>query len=188
MKDPELSTLDLKVTETTLDIKAKSTTSEEEYDLHIDFYKDIDTSSVRQTITGSHIFFVLVKKDLDEEFWPRLTKEKVKYRNIRTDFDRWVDEDEQDEKADEPIDGMDDLQSFSQNNLDFSELAKQFGGAGAAGFGKDGPSQFGDFNENEFSSSGDEDGDENTEEHDHTHEHGESHEHHDHEHGHSHTH
>lgn len=88
-----------------------------------------------------------------------MTKEKVKYRNIRTDFDKWVDEDEQDENADEVVDGMDDLQQFSQNNLDFSELAKQFGGAGDAGSGKTGPSQFGDFSgvsEHDFSSSGDE--------------------------------
>ncbi len=54
--------------------------------------------------------------------------------------------------------GMPDLGDM-QNNLDFAELAKQFGGKGDAGFGKSGPSQFGDFSkmtENDFSSSGDE--------------------------------
>lgn len=142
-------------------LSAKSTTVDEEYNLSIDFYKEIDASSVRKTITGSHIFLVLIKKDLDEEYWPRLTKEKIKYTNIRTDFDKWVDEDEQDEQEaeDDPMTGM-DMQDFSKNNLDFSEIAKQFGGAGLPGQGGSGPSQFGDFNENDFSSSGEEaDGD-----------------------------
>lgn len=191
LKDVESSTLELEVTSTFLDLKAKSTTSDEEYALHIDFFKEIDQSLIRQTLTGSHIFFVLTKKDLDEEYWPRLTKEKVKYRNIRTDFDRWVDEDEQDEKADEPLNGMDDLQQFSQNNLDFSQLAKQFGGAGDAGLGKSGPSQFGDFSgvtENDFSSSGDDDEDEEEEEETSEHSHSHSHGDHSHEHGHSHSH
>lgn len=204
LKDPETSSLALDITASSLDLKAKSTTTEEEYALHIDFFKEIDESSIRQTITGSHIFLVLVKKDLDEAYWPRLTKDKIKYRNIRTDFDKWVDEDEQDEKPDEALNGMDDLQGFSQDNLDFSALAKQFGGAGDAGSGKSGPSQFGDFSgvtENDFSSSGDEEeeeGDEDEdedeegdEEHSHAHTHTHDSEHgasHSHEHGHSHSH
>lgn len=232
VKDPQQESLVLDITDSKLDLKAKSTTSEEEYDLHIDFFKDIDASSIHQTITGSHIFIIAVKKDLDEEYWPRLTKDKIKYRNIRTDFDRWVDEDEQDEE--EPANefagmegmggmpgmggmggmpgmpgmggmpgmpgmgGMGDLDAFSKNNLDFSELAKQFGGMGDAGDGKSGPSQFGDFSgakENDFSSSDDEnddgDDDDNDNEHEghshaHSHTHGDGDHHH--EHGHSHSH
>lgn len=222
MKDPEPSTLDLKITDSSLLIKGKSSTSDESYELNINFFKEIDSSSVRKTITGSHIFFIIVKKDLNSEFWPRLTSEKVKYRNIRTDFDKWVDEDEQDEKDDSAMDqmagmegmggmpgmegmgdmsellkgmgggaggagGLPDLQSFSKNNLDFSELAKQFGGKGDAGAGKSGPSQFGDFSEANYSSSGneEEDGDD-----DESHSHGHSHSHAqgDEDHSHSHSH
>lgn len=40
--------------------------------------------------------FVLRKKELKEEFWPRLTKEKVRNAFLKTDFSKWVDEDEQD--------------------------------------------------------------------------------------------
>ena len=36
------------------------------------------------------------KKDKQAEYWPRLTKEKVKNAFIKTDFSKWVDEDEQD--------------------------------------------------------------------------------------------
>lgn len=195
----------LDITDASLDLKAKSTTYEEEYDLHIDFFKEIDASSVRQTTTGSHIFLVLVKKDLDEEYWPRLTKDKIKYRNIRTDFDRWVDEDEQDEQVEEDLSnmgglgdmagmggmgGMPDMSGMGgMGDFDISQLAKQFGGAGAPNFGASGPSQFGDFSngdENDYSSSGNDDDDEVEDGEEHDHDHGHSHSHGDEGHSHSH--
>lgn len=37
----------------------------------------------------------LVKADLNTEYWPRLSKDK-KVSFIKTDFSKWVDEDEQD--------------------------------------------------------------------------------------------
>lgn len=49
--------------------------------------------------------YVLRKKTPKAEFWPRLTKEKVKNAFIKTDFDKWVDEDEQDGVAVEEEDG-----------------------------------------------------------------------------------
>lgn len=33
---------------------------------------------------------------MQQEYWPRLTKEKVKTPYVKTDFSKWVDEDEQD--------------------------------------------------------------------------------------------
>lgn len=46
---------------------------------------------------------ILRKKNNSAEYWPRLTKEKVKNLWIKTDFAKWVDEDEQDgaDKVDE---------------------------------------------------------------------------------------
>jgi hypothetical protein len=37
----------------------------------------------------------LRKQLLEHEYWPRLTKDKVKSPYIKTDFSKWVDEDEQ---------------------------------------------------------------------------------------------
>ncbi len=52
------------------------------------------------------------KKELKEEYWPRLTKEKVRNAFLKTDFSKWVDEDEQEgvevETEDmDPMGGMD---------------------------------------------------------------------------------
>lgn len=42
---------------------------------------------------------MLRKKELKQEYWPRLTKEKPNRNWIKTDFSKWVDEDEQDGAA-----------------------------------------------------------------------------------------
>ena len=74
---------------------------------------------------GQHYFLKLYKKDLESEYWPRLTKEKVKYPYIKTDFDKWVDEDEQDEVEAEGNDAA--------QGMDFSQMMGGAGGAGGAG-------------------------------------------------------
>ena len=42
---------------------------------------------------------IIRKKEKKAEYWTRLTKEKVKSSFIKTDFSKWVDEDEQDGEA-----------------------------------------------------------------------------------------
>lgn len=43
----------------------------------------------------------LQKKELKDEYWPRLLKENKKLHFLKTDFDKWVDEDEQNEAPEE---------------------------------------------------------------------------------------
>lgn len=102
--DPKDLQIDLKPTY--LSVKADSSTYEHtHYDLKIDFYDEIDPEKSKiNTENGAHLFFVLSKKKLQEEYWPRLTKEKLKYHYIKTDFDKWVDEDEQDEVKEDDAD------------------------------------------------------------------------------------
>ena len=72
---------------------------------------------------------MLRKEKKQEEYWPRLTKEKVRLHNVKTDFDKWVDEDEQDEAneaGDMPFPG----------GMDMNALMSQMGGgAGGMDFG-----------------------------------------------------
>ncbi|CAI4587548.1 BBM_1a_G0032010.mRNA.1.CDS.1 [Saccharomyces cerevisiae] len=108
------------------------------YQLHIDLYKEIiPEKTMHKIANGQHYFLKLYKKDLESEYWPRLTKEKVKYPYIKTDFDKWVDEDEQDEveaEGNDAAQGMDFSQMMGgaggAGGMDFS---KMMGGAGAAG-------------------------------------------------------
>ncbi|GMM53627.1 Hsp90 cochaperone [Maudiozyma humilis] len=101
------------------------------YKLHIDFFKEIlPDKTLHKVANGQHYFLKIYKKDLGLEYWPRLTKEKVKYQYIKTDFDKWVDEDEQDEL------------DADNNEMDFSGagMGAGMGGAGMPGMpGMGGP-------------------------------------------------
>ncbi|SCU94663.1 LADA_0G10154g1_1 [Lachancea dasiensis] len=104
---------------------------EHKYQLHIDFFKEIDVDkSLSRVANGRDYFLKLYKKDLDAEFWPRLTKEKLKYHFIKTDFNKWVDEDEQ-EEAQEEDHGFQGGQAAQAAAL--QELLKNGGGQGLEG-------------------------------------------------------
>ncbi|ORY85753.1 HSP20-like chaperone [Protomyces lactucae-debilis] len=68
-----------------------------EYALDLEFFAEVEAEATKQRHTGLNLFFIFQKKEDKAEFWPRLTSSKAKQHNIRTDFDKWVDEDEQDE-------------------------------------------------------------------------------------------
>lgn len=98
------------------------------YAVSIDFFDEIDVEHSRQHTTGRGLFYVLRKKNLQSEYWPRLTKEKKKLPYLMTDFDKWVDEDEQDEhKDDEELGNL-------GGGMDFSQLMSGMGG-GMGGMG-----------------------------------------------------
>ena len=51
----------------------------------------------RWNTKGRNIILNIAKANIDAEYWPRLTKEKVKNTHIQADWAKWVDEDEEDE-------------------------------------------------------------------------------------------
>lgn len=99
-----------------------------EYDLKLDFFADIDPENSRFSHTGRGTFAVIRKAKAQEEYWPRLTKEKKKYFFIKTDFDKWVDEDEQEDEA---ADNGDDFDLGGGNPM--ANLAGMGGMAGMPG-------------------------------------------------------
>ncbi|CCG82173.1 Wos2 [Taphrina deformans PYCC 5710] len=114
------------------------------YKLDLDLYAEIEPKETKQRNTDLNLFFVLQKKEDKADFWPRLSASKEKLHNVRTDFDKWVDEDEQDEVPELPdvgamggAGGSPDMASMmggagGMGGLDFSKLAGM-GGAGGAG-------------------------------------------------------
>ncbi|CCF57957.1 hypothetical protein KAFR_0D03090 [Kazachstania africana CBS 2517] len=125
---PDCDKPSLKIDANSMELDAKSLPhrGDEEshhYNLKIDFFKEIlPDLTLHKKANGQHYFLKIFKKDLQTEYWPRLTKEKIKYPYIKTDFDKWVDEDEQEEI---PQTNDQDL-----NSLDFSQLMQGAGGAG----------------------------------------------------------
>jgi len=101
------------------------------YKAALEFYEEIDVKASKYHTTDRGVIFILRKTTKKSEYWPRLTKSNKKEHFIRTDFEKWVDEDEQDGDASDPMSsynfgagGMPDM-----GDLDFSKL----GGAGGMG-------------------------------------------------------
>ncbi|KAK4202593.1 HSP20-like chaperone [Triangularia verruculosa] len=111
--DVPASNIKLDVKPTGLTFTGHSDTLKKTYHVELEFYAEIDPAESKINHTARDVEMKLRKKELTEEYWPRLLKESKKMHFLKTDFDKWVDEDEQDEAAEE----------------DFS----QFGGMGGAG-------------------------------------------------------
>ncbi|KAF2463135.1 HSP20-like chaperone [Lindgomyces ingoldianus] len=135
--------LDLQPTK--LSFKGTSTSKKVTYAVELEFFAEIDPKESKIHHTGRDIEMVLRKKDLKEEYWPRLLKDSKKMHFLKTDFDKhqihsadnlpwqrkdsnidganceqWVDEDEQDAQPDDE---------------DYMSKMNPMGGGGDGGFG-----------------------------------------------------
>lgn len=109
------------------------------YEIDIYLYDKVDVNESKASI-GSRNIVYLVKKE-ESKWWSRLLKQEGRTPVfIKADWDKWVDEDEQDEKAGPDMD-FDDV-NFSSLNI---------GGGGGGGGGEDLDAE--EFNEDEDDSS-----------------------------------
>jgi hypothetical protein len=68
-----------------------SETKKTTYHLEMEFYSEIDVDNSKTHHTPANIQLVLRKKELKEEYWPRLLKDSAKVHYLRTDFDKVCD-------------------------------------------------------------------------------------------------
>ncbi|KAI0757383.1 HSP20-like chaperone [Daedaleopsis nitida] len=104
LPDIKAGTLEYNLTPTSLSFKAKAGNAdkgieEKDYEFAIDLYAEVVPEASSKNLTSRSLSLLLRKKELRAEYWPRLTKEKVRNAFIKTDFSKWVDEDEQDGDA-----------------------------------------------------------------------------------------
>lgn len=137
----------LDVQPTYLDFTGYSESKKANYHVRLDFYKEIDPSASKTNHTSRAVEFVLQKKDLEVEFWPRLLKDSKKVHFLKTDFDKWVDEDEQDEIAEDDdymsrmggMQGMEGMGGMGGDGgfggIDFSKLGGMGGMPDMSGMG-----------------------------------------------------
>ena len=145
---PDVSPKNLKLDlqPTSLSFSGYSDSLKRAYAVALEFYAEIDVAESKQTHTAKNVELVLRKKEKKEEFWPRLLKDSKKMHFLKTDFDKWVDEDEQDEAPEDDfgnmggmggMPGMGDMSSMMGGaggdfgGIDFSKLGGGAGGAGA---------------------------------------------------------
>jgi len=104
--DVSESNLKLDITSSTLTFTGHSDSLKKTYHLDLAFYADIEQKETKINHTSKNVELVLRKKELKEEFWPRLLKDAKKVHYLKTDFDKWVDEDEQEEAPEEDLGAM----------------------------------------------------------------------------------
>lgn len=111
---PDVPNKDLKVElkPTSLTVTGKSTTKNTTYHVELELYDEINPAESKTQHTARDVVFVLRKKESKDEYWPRLTKNKARLHFLKTDFDRWVDEDEQEGAVDEDLSGMQGMQGM----------------------------------------------------------------------------
>ena len=150
---PDVPKKDLKVDlqPGSLTFTGKSETKGTTYHVTITFFADVDVANSATHHTERDVEFVLRKKEAQAEYWPRLTKDKQKLHFLKTNFDKWVDEDEQEGVAeDNPMAGMEGMGGMGGmpgmpgmdggagglGGLDFSKLGGMEGmGGGMEGLG-----------------------------------------------------
>ena len=69
------------------------------YIVDFDLFAEVDVEESKWNVKGRNIMLNIVKKDQEAEYWPRITKEKVKNPHIHIDWTRWVDEDDEGEES-----------------------------------------------------------------------------------------
>lgn len=78
--------LDLQPTK--LSFKGTSPPKKVTYAVDLEFFAEIDPKESKIQHSGRDITLVLRKKELKEEFWPRLLKDKAKVHFLKTNFDK----------------------------------------------------------------------------------------------------
>ena len=73
---------------TSLSFSGTSTSKKLAYKVDLEFYAEIDPAESKIHHTDRDIELVLRKKELKEEYWPRLLKESRKLHFLKTDFDK----------------------------------------------------------------------------------------------------
>lgn len=80
--------IDVDLKATSLTFTGHSDTKKTTYHVALEFFGEIDVENSKTIHTSRDVEFVLRKKDLKEEYWPRLVKDKKKVHFIKTNFDK----------------------------------------------------------------------------------------------------
>ena len=94
-------------------------TEQKMHEITINLYNKIVPNKTVQSLRGRTIELVL-PKETDAPYWPRLTKEKTKAHWLKTDFNKWKDE------------VYSDDDSNMKDGKELEEMMRQMGGLGGS--------------------------------------------------------
>eukprot|EP00577_Skeletonema_sp_RCC1716_P022475 CAMPEP_0113426546 /NCGR_PEP_ID=MMETSP0013_2-20120614/30797_1 /TAXON_ID=2843 ORGANISM="Skeletonema costatum, Strain 1716" /NCGR_SAMPLE_ID=MMETSP0013_2 /ASSEMBLY_ACC=CAM_ASM_000158 /LENGTH=228 /DNA_ID=CAMNT_0000314855 /DNA_START=77 /DNA_END=763 /DNA_ORIENTATION=+ /assembly_acc=CAM_ASM_000158 len=143
---PDVKEASVDLADETLKFKGKS--ESKEYEVDIAFFKPVDSEGSTYNVLPRSVVMHVMKKDKEEdEFWPRLLKDKALEKNqVKIDWDRYVDEDEEEEGFDtSALDGGMDMGSMGggmpgmggaggmPGGMDMASMMQGMGGMGGMG-------------------------------------------------------
>jgi prostaglandin-E synthase len=133
---PDVKDETITLTDNKLIFKGKS--GEKVYEVDIEFYKPcVGEESTYKVMPRSIQMLIMKKKaegEEEEDFWPRLLKDKSKEKNqVNVDWDRYVDQDEEDEAGDFDASGLEGGQNMGGGNGDPRDPRNQQQGGGMPG-------------------------------------------------------
>lgn len=85
---PDAPKIDVDLKLTSLTFTGHSDTKKTTYYVKLEFFGEIDVENSKTIHTSRDVEFVLRKKELKEEYWPRLLTEKKRYHFLKTNFDK----------------------------------------------------------------------------------------------------
>ncbi|KAL8935444.1 MAG: hypothetical protein Q9211_004698 [Gyalolechia sp. 1 TL-2023] len=129
---PDVAKIDLDLKPTSLTFSGTSETKKTTYHVELEFFAEIDVENSKTHHTSRDVMLILRKKELKEEYWPRLLKDTKKMHFLKTDFDKWVDEDEQDGA---PVDDMMGGMGGGMPGMDMAGMGGMGGMGADGGFG-----------------------------------------------------
>ena len=95
-------TIDLAgVTDTNIDLKPEGhltftgKVKEQKYAIDLDLFKEVITEDSKWNLKGRNVILNIVKKDQEDEYWPRLTKEKIKHPHIKVDWSKYIEQEDE---------------------------------------------------------------------------------------------
>lgn len=93
------------------------------YSFNVELYEEVVpevlldlTQTSKWTKTGLHLSIVLTKKDSNKAYWVRLTKQPVKSQYIQCDWNKWIDDDEEQEEGNKGLEGY-NPEAMNSNGL-----------------------------------------------------------------------
>lgn len=121
-KDPTI-----KIEKDSVYFKGVNASDNKTHEVTIPLYDAVIPESSGFVNKGRCIEMILRKEKKDAPYWPSLTKDKKKPHYLKVDFNKWKDEDDEEENG-------------GDNAYDLEELLRSMGGGGAAGDKADKPS------------------------------------------------
>ena len=85
---PDVRTPKIDLQPTSLSFSGWSETKKVDYHVKLEFFAEIDPEESKTHATSASVTFRLRKKEMKEEFWPRLLENNQKMHFLRTDFDK----------------------------------------------------------------------------------------------------